>query len=246
MSDAAWPAATESVLKLSYETLEYLPVNRPVDRLSAIASDCAGKLVLDIGCFDETALEKRNTEHWLHGRIAQRARQVVGVDSSAKIPLEGLRTGSNASIHRGDGVHVAPSLVDGKRFDVIVAGEFIEHIENPLEFLRGVKARMPGASLILSTPNGVAFANTFLGLFRREVQHPDHLHAFTFKVLNTLCLRAGFESWEIQPYRFYATEMILNSRGLRRMLATCVQQFIRWVEWCFPLLCFGYIVKIKV
>lgn len=233
-------------MKLSYETLEYLPVKRPVDRLSAIASECAGKLVLDIGCFDETALEKRDTEHWLHGRIAGQARQVVGVDNSARIPPEGLRTGPNASIHRGDGVHVDPALVDGQRFEVIVAGEFIEHIENPLEFLRDIKARMPGARLVLSTPNGVSFANTLLGIFRREVQHPDHLHAFTFKVLNTLCLRAGFDAWEIQPYRFYATEMILNSQGPMRLLAIGVERFIRWVEWCFPLLCFGYIVKAKV
>lgn len=233
-------------MNLTYETLEYLPVKRPVDRLSWIAGACIGKLVLDIGCYDETALEKRETVHWLHGRLAHTARQVVGVDNSAKIPPEGLRTAPNAVIHRGDGVHVDSAVVDGQKFDVIVAGEFIEHIENPLEFMRDIKSRMPGVQLILSTPNGVSFANTILALIRREVQHPDHLHNFTFKVLNTLCSRAGFQEWEILPYRFYATEMILNSRGTKRLLVRTVERVIRVVEWFFPLLCFGYIVKVKV
>jgi len=44
-------------LVLKYETLEKLPVGRPVDRLSYIAECCRGKTVLDVGCFDETALQ---------------------------------------------------------------------------------------------------------------------------------------------------------------------------------------------
>ena len=235
----------ESV-NLSYQTLERLSVRRPVDRLSWLAQSCAGKVVLDIGCYDETALAKQDTDHWLHGRLAKTAKRVVGVDSSSKIPLGGLRTASNASIHRGDGVHVDASVMGGDRFDVVVAGEFIEHIESPLDFLRDIKARMPSAQLLISTPNGVCFANTLLGLIRREVQHPDHLQNFTFKILNTLCVRAEFKEWEILPYRFYATEMILSSTGIKRALVIGVEQVIRVVEWFFPLLSFGYIIKVKI
>lgn len=117
---------------LKYETLEKIPVRRPVDRLDFIADHCAGKVVLDIGCFDETALIKRETRHWLHGRLAGKAKLVVGVDNSSKIPPEDLRTAANAAIYRGDGVHVDESLTGRNDYDVIVAGEFIEHIENPL------------------------------------------------------------------------------------------------------------------
>jgi 2-polyprenyl-3-methyl-5-hydroxy-6-metoxy-1,4-benzoquinol methylase len=233
-------------VNLSYQTLERLSIRRPVDRLSWLAKSCAGKVVLDIGCYDETALAKRDTHHWLHGRLAKTAKRVVGVDSSSKIPHGGLRTASNAAIHRGDGVHVDAGVMGGDRFDVVVAGEFIEHIESPLDFLRDIKARMPGAQLLISTPNGVCFANTLLGLIRREVQHPDHLQNFTFKILNTLCVRAEFTQWEILPYRFYATEMILGSTGIKRALVIGVEQFIRVVEWFFPLLSFGYIIKVKI
>lgn len=233
-------------IELKYETLEKLPVGRPVDRLSYIAERCRDKVVLDVGCFDETALQKRDTQHWLHGRLRALARRVVGVDSSAGIPPEGIVTGSNAVIHRGDGVDIEERLLRSDDFQVIVAGEFIEHIDDPLRFFRNIKRAFPGRELVISTPNGACFANTLLGAIGREVQHHDHLHNFSFKILNTLCRRAGFQDWEIVPYRFYATEMILQSQGAKRTLARLVERCIRQVERMFPLLSFGYIVRAKL
>ena len=227
---------------LTYDALERLHVSKPVDRIAFIAARCRGKRVLDIGCFDETALVKRDTEHYLHGRISAVANQVTGIDSSTKIPAEGLRTGPNSRIVKGNGVN--PILEDD--VDVIVAGEFIEHIESPLEFFRNLRQRFPGKEMIISTPNGSAFANSLLGAFRREAQHPDHLQIFTFKILNTLCVRVGFPEWEIIPYRFYATEMILNSRGGKRAAAIIVQKIVRMVERLCPLLSYGYIVRAKL
>jgi SAM-dependent methyltransferase len=225
--------------------LEKLSVRQPVDRLSFIAELCREKTVLDIGCFDETALAKRYTEHWLHGRIGAQARRVVGIDSSSQIPPEGIRTGGNSIIYRGDGVDIDREILQSDNFEIIVAGEFIEHIENPLRFLKSMKQAFPGRDLVISTPNGVCFANTLLGSIGREVQHPDHLHNFSFKILNTLCQRAGFRDWEIVPYRFYATEMILRTRGARGFVVL-VERCIRVVERFFPLLSFGYIVRAKL
>ena len=51
---------------------------------------------------------------------------------------------------------------------------------------------------------------------------------------------------EIIPYRFYATEMILASSGLKKRFVTLVQGCIRVVERCFPLLSFGYIVRVRI
>lgn len=231
---------------LTYETLEKLRPRSPVERLDYIADACAGRTVLDIGCYDETALMKRGTPHWLHGRILDRATRVVGIDISDRIPDEGFTSGSNGVIYRRDAATLDLAGLDVDDVEVAVAGEFIEHIENPMEFLRAAKRQLDGRELILSTPNGVCFANTLMGSIGREVQHPDHVLNATYKILNTLCLRAGFRSWEIIPYRFFATEMILASRGPKRVLVQCVQAGIRIVERCFPLLSFGYIVRIRV
>jgi len=227
---------------LTYDPLERLHVRGPVDRVDFIVEQCRGKRVLDIGCFDETALVKRDTKHYLHSRISAVASDVIGIDSSAKIPPEGVRTGPNSLIMQGDGAN--PDVPND--IDIIVAGEFIEHIESPLEFFRNVRQRYPGREMVISTPNGSSFANTLLGVFRREAQHPDHLQIFSFKILNTLCLKMGFTEWEVIPYRFQATEAILNSSGAKRTAAFAVQEIVGVVERLFPLLSCGYIVLTKL
>lgn len=234
------------VKALTYETLERLNVSRPVDRLDFIAELCRGKRVLDLGCLDETALVKRDTKHWLHGRIGSVAASVTGIDSSERVPPEGLQTGARSIIFKGDATDPAVPLLVDDEIEIIVAGEFIEHIDAPLEFFRTMKRRFPGRDLIISTPNGLSFANTLLGMAGREAQHPDHVQVFTFKILNTLSARAPFGAWEIRPYRFYATEMILNSTGAKRALAIFVQGFVRVVERMFPLLSFGYVVRARL
>ncbi|MBS0356340.1 MAG: methyltransferase domain-containing protein [Proteobacteria bacterium] len=231
---------------IRYETLEKLSVGRPVDRLEFIESRCRDKVVLDVGCFDETALQKRDTDYWLHGRLAKVARRVVGVDNSSKIPDAGLRTSDRSLIYRGDGINIDPRILHGEPFDVIVAGEFIEHIESPLTFFRNVKSVFEGKEFLFSTPNGACFANTLMGAVGREVQHHDHIHNFSFKILNTLCMRAQFADWTIIPYHFFATEMILGSQGARKLFVQGVEKSIRVVERAFPLLSFGYVVRAKL
>ncbi len=231
---------------LRFQTLEKLEVKAPVDRLAFIADLCRDKVVLDIGCLDETALFKRETHHWLHGRIAASAREVIGIDSSAGIPAQGIRTAPHAIIHRGNAMSIDPALVQDKSVEVVVAGEFIEHVPDVLQFLESLRRLLPGRELVLSTPNGISFANSLLGCIGREAQHPDHLANFSFKILHTICHRAGLQAWEIRPYRFFATEMILTSTGMRRAAARSAESFIRGVERVFPLLSFGYIVRARL
>lgn len=238
------PTMTGSNLR--YETLERITVSQPVDRLRFIAEHCRGKRVLDIGCLDETALVKHDTDHWLHRRIGQVANDVIGIDSSDRLPDEGLVTGPNSRILKGDGLNPELGRLGSAAVDMIVAGEFIEHLESPIAFLRNMRRDFPGRELILSTPNGAAFANALLGTIGREAQHPDHLLTSTYKTLNTLCARAGCEAWHITPYRFFATEMLLQASGLARLAVRGVEAMIRIVERLFPLRSFGYIVRISL
>ncbi len=231
---------------LRYTHFERLPVRAPVDRIAYIAERCRGRRVLDLGCLDETALIKRDTQHWLHGRIATVATEVLGLDLSESLPSDGLRTADNARILRADASDPSPAATGGFTPEVIVAGEFIEHLPSPLAFLTSIKRHYPGKSLILSTPNGCSLPNCLLGILRREVQHPDHLQVFTFKTLNTLCVRAGFAGWTILPYQFFATEMILRSRPPLRQVAIIAEKTLRGLERIVPALGFGYIVDIHV
>jgi hypothetical protein len=235
---------------LRYTPLEPLAVPRPVDRIAFIARACAGLRVLDLGAMDETAWQvKRGQGTWLHEEIGAAALQVDGVDNSALIPPEGLRTGPRSVIWRGDitnpgsvvaGLHEAP--------DVVVAGELIEHLENPLEFLKSLIAieRLRGRMLILSTPNATALHNVLIGLTRRESTHHDHLCVLSYKTLTTLCMRAGFARWEIIPYFARFTEMQERHAGPARFAVRAAERTINALEWLFPLLSFGYLLRAEL
>ena len=243
-------ALRPSSTPLRYTPLERLAVRRPVDRIAFIARACAQRRVLDLGAMDETAwAAKRGRGTWLHEEIGRSALRVDGIDSSPWMPAEGLRTGPNATIRRGD-------IRDPRRLiaalegspDVVVAGELIEHLENPLQFLMRFAEidRLSGKTLILSTPNATALHNVLIGLARRESTHQDHLCLLSYKTLATLCRRAGFVEWEIIPYFSRFTEMQERHSGASRLVVQAVQRIINLVEWMFPLLSFGYIVRIRL
>jgi hypothetical protein len=236
--------------ELRYVPLERLEISHPVDRIEFIAHICAGHRVLDLGAMDETAwTSKRGRGTWLHDAIAAQARFVDGVDNSAVVSVEGLPTAANAVIRRGD-VNRVESLFDGNTelAEVIVAGELIEHLENPLHFLRQFAAveRLSGKTLILSTPNASALHNFLIGAMRRESTHEDHLCILSYKTLSTLCRRAGFKEWEIIPYFSRFDEMKQRHVGVKRLAVGLVQGIINSLEWIFPLLSFGYIVRIRL
>jgi hypothetical protein len=239
-----------SVPKLRYTPLERLYVVRPVDRTKFIARACAQRRVLDLGAMDETAFAaKRGRGTWLHEEIGRNALRVDGIDNSALVPVEGLRTGPNSTIRRGDITDpdgIVAALEDSP--DVIVAGELIEHLDNPLQFLKRFAAieRLSGKMLILSTPNATALHNLLIGLARRESTHPDHLCILSYKTLTTLCRRAGFSEWEIIPYFSRFTEMRERHSGLLRLAVRAAQGIVNGLEWIFPLLSFGYIVQIRL
>jgi SAM-dependent methyltransferase len=83
-------------------------------------------------------------------------------------------------------------------FDCVAMFEVIEHLDEPLGFLKQVRAMMnPGAVLTLSTPNFSAPQ-----AFRdRQNYHwfspPAHVTYFTPATLRDCVLRAGFEAVEI-------------------------------------------------
>ena len=95
------------------------------DRYILIKSVCTGKDVLDVGCVDHVASEEMNRPLWLHKIIKSVAKSVTGVDFERE-EVEKLRAKGYDVIY-GD----VETVDMGKTFDVVVAGELIEHLSNP-------------------------------------------------------------------------------------------------------------------
>src|SRR3989344_4764139 len=101
------------------------------DRYALIKKYCAGKDVLDVGCVDHNANEELENS-WLHKIIKSVAKSVIGVDFEENEVQKLRAKGYNIVV--GD----VETVTIGKTFDVIVAGELIEHLSNPGLFLENM------------------------------------------------------------------------------------------------------------
>lgn len=123
------------------------------DRFEAIKEFLINKSVLDLGCMqydEESAMEDK----WLHRKIEKVSKEVTGVD---------IIENKKFNIIKGDLQDINFDLK--KKFDVIVAGELIEHMSNQGVFLDIVRKHMKkNGKFILSTPNAAS-----LGIFIRRV-----------------------------------------------------------------------------
>jgi 2-polyprenyl-3-methyl-5-hydroxy-6-metoxy-1,4-benzoquinol methylase len=99
----------------------------------------------------------------------------------------------------GDATRLKDTLGD-RKFDCIIAGELIEHLENPYAFLRNVKDSLaPGATLVVTTPNPVSWPVLPLEWFRaRKFFYTDeHLYYFAPRWVVRMLEHTGFEVTEV-------------------------------------------------
>ncbi len=91
-------------------------------------------------------------------------------------------------------------------FDVIIAGEMIEHLNNPGLFLQGIQRFMNAeTSLVITTINAYsAFRFLIYGLRGKggenEPVHPDHVYYFSYKTLSLIIERANLT---VKDFYFY-------------------------------------------
>lgn len=232
--------------KLSYTPTEKIYIKKPVNRVSYISNASINKNVLDLGCFDETALIKEESVSYLFKQISNVSAAHIGVDNSNLLPAEGISFGKHIKILKGD-VYDLEKLELGKyNFDLIIAGELIEHLPDTLSFFKKMKQDFNGKRMICSTPNATSFSNMVLSLFKRESCHVDHYQVYSYKTLNTLCRTAGFKHWEIIPYHVKYTEMMLKAKGPKKQAIKLSENIINITEYLFPLTGGGYIIDIEI
>lgn len=232
--------------ELKYTPTEKLTVTRPVNRIGYLKNACINKKVLDLGCYDETALVKENSENYLFNEISKVSALHIGVDNSKLLPAEGIIINDFVKILFGDIYKLDELGLNNADIDIIIAGELIEHLPNTVEFFLSIKKNFNGKRLIFSTPNATSFSNMVLSLFKRESAHEDHLQVYSYKTLNTLCKWAKFDSWEIIPYHVKYTEMILRQTGAKKQLIKSFEGIVNSFETIFPMSAGGYIVDVTI
>lgn len=170
-----------------------------VNRFDEILRRCAGKHVLHLGCADWPYTQRRIANHQLlHAEIAKVSRDLLGVDLSP----EGLDMMRQLEPSWKLQLHDACTYRPKDEFDVIVASELIEHLDNPGDLLRGLaKWATPQHELILTTPNAQSLKNAIRALFGREYNHPDHTVLFSTQTLSQLLTRCGWTTEGVMYYQ---------------------------------------------
>ncbi|KUO39430.1 MAG: hypothetical protein AVW05_01555 [Hadesarchaea archaeon DG-33] len=165
---------------------------RLVDRIKLIQRYCRGKKVLDVGCVGHTVPPDHPL--WLHKRVNEVAGQVLGIDIESE-KVEELRK-------HGYNVIVADALnCDLGKFDVIVAGQIIEHLDNLGIFLENMKKHLSDDGiLIITTDNahGAMFIKDYL--LKRPNINPQHCMFFSRETITELLSRHDFEILEFCYY----------------------------------------------
>lgn len=165
------------------------------DRMEFIEPLIRQGAVLDVGCVDArperegSASRLDRKPNLLLRRIAQVNPDTTGLDVDAP-GVEALVAQGYRAVC-GD----AQSADLGIRFDAIVAGEVIEHLENPGQFLHNMRRHLsPAGRLILSTCNPFYAAQQWrIWRHGRPGVHEGHVAWFDPVTLTQLLHRTGFE-----------------------------------------------------
>ncbi len=169
------------------------PMTRPyVSRMEYFIEQCRDKDVLHVGCSSGRFLRDhvaRNSH--LHGIIAPVAASLYGVDIDQG-SIEEMRRLGYGNLYVGD-AEALDTLDFGKRFDVVLAGDLLEHITRPGALLDGAKALLTdNGRLILSTNNAFGLHYQIKRWLGRYAEHFEHVGFFSPETLNHMFARHDY------------------------------------------------------
>jgi len=169
--------------------------------------------VLHLGCVDSGLLEERFAAgRFLHSALADVSDEIWGVDLDwegiDRLKREGFR-----NLHAGSAENI-PGDVPRGYFDVVLAGELIEHVSNPGLLLDSAAGCCkPDGKIVITTPNGLRFSNMLSCLIRTEVVHPDHTLTFTPSTLTKLLVRHNLETADLLLFQGDGRVKVRNAKG---------------------------------
>lgn len=197
-----------------------ISASRVVERRAEIMKICNKKKVLHIGCTDSPYTEKRKG-NLLHKDVSHVATKLWGIDPSSKGCKILKEMGFNNIIEGYVGEYI--DKLREEEFEVILAGEVIEHVYNVGAFLDNMaKIAHPSSTLVITTINALSLRSFLFALLRKEKVHPNHNYYFSCKTIETLLVKAGFGDISVYYYNSKNNKidkLLSTSRYISRALS---------------------------
>ncbi len=206
-----------------------------VQRIDVLRDHCRGKKVLHLGCTNFPYTQQSiDSNSLLHFDLQQIASHLYGFDFD-QAGIDILKGHGVNDIFQADLEHLEKVPVN-ETFDVIVAGEMIEHLNNPGLFLEGIKRFMaPETELVITTINAYCGMRFFWYSMtrnhgRNEPVHPDHVAYYSYSTLSLLARRHGFDVAKFMFYDLGSEHRAAGRRILNFINDVCVWFAPQWSD----------------
>lgn len=221
-------------------------------RVGVIVHHARGQKVLDLGCVAHNFEfhQARGSQGWLHQHVVDAAAECVGADYD-EVGVKQMREAGFDVVQVDILGDLTPILERGP-FDVVVAGELIEHLPSPQGLLSAAaQVLKPGGKLVLTTPNPYSPRRVRAGQTGQTWENVDHIiYAFPSGMAEMAdrtglrLSRFGTVGWPYEESllkelwtstRTSATAWLRRRRGRRNNLAGPGRQLPLPVTWQSPL-----------
>lgn len=155
-----------------------------------------GLSVLDIGMVGH-AIENSFKADWRHDNIRKIAARTVGIDIAEKGVLELQRKGYDVRL-----VDATSEADIGERFQRVVLGDVIEHVDNPVSLLRFAARHLADDGLIVCTTPNPLYVGNAVEVIRHGalIANAEHVSWITPSNALELASRAGLSLQRVHHY----------------------------------------------
>jgi hypothetical protein len=188
-------------------------IYKELTRIEFLVHLCRQKRIIHLGCTDHVSLidEKIRNNQWLHKLLTDVSLECIGVDID-KESIDYVRKLGYQNVICGD-MAVSPlPEITSQKWDFLVLGEILEHVDNPVSFLKDIKNNYMGSidKVVVTVPNilSLFYYNKMKKGF--EFTNTDHRYWFTPYTILKVILQSGIIPTDIS----YCNRMPLSKYHL--------------------------------
>ena len=179
--------------------------NNPLyERIELIKHITEGKSVIHVGCCDHVDLikEKMEKNRWLHRILEENCEEVLGIDICEEaVNYVNVNNYSQRHVYCADITSKEfKNIVPYKKYDYVLLGEILEHVDNPVCFLTEMNNTLKDygfdGKYIITVPNAFSLQRLFY-LNGVEGINTDHKYWFTPFTLGKVLTDAGIVPQEV-------------------------------------------------